>query len=72
MGKKVVLLSSLGDSEPKTARHAVGILDDAFNYLKRQFVGVVLVSADKPGEASGNRQVISEALSLGRSVMEAC
>jgi multimeric flavodoxin WrbA len=65
MAKRVALISPFGDSEPATARHVVGMLADALEFLKADFAGQLLVSADKRGEVAANVQAMAEAFALG-------
>lgn len=65
-GKRAALLSPFGDSDPGTARHLVGMLADAFDYLKISFVGQVLVTAHALGEVARNPAALEEARALGR------
>ena len=68
MAKRIGLISPFGDSEPETARHIVGMLEDAAAFLKADFAGQLLVTADRPGEVAGNAKAMRDAFDLGRKL----
>ncbi len=65
MAKRVALVLPFGDSDPGTARHIVGMLSDALDYLKADFAGQLLVSANDPGEVAERPDVMRQAFELG-------
>lgn len=68
MRKPYALIATFGDSDAATARHTVGMLQDAFDYLKATFAAQLLVSADKRGEVAGNEKAMREAFELGKKM----
>jgi multimeric flavodoxin WrbA len=65
MAKRVALISPFGDADATTARHVVGMLADSLEFLKADFAGQLLVSADKRGEVADNQKAMAEAFALG-------
>lgn len=65
-GKRAALVAAFEDSDPATARHAVGMLRDAFDYLRMDFVDQVLVTAGARGEAAKNQAALDRAYALGK------
>jgi multimeric flavodoxin WrbA len=68
MRKPFALIATFGDTDAATARHTVGMLQDAFDYLKADFAARLLVSADKRGEVAGNAKAMQEAFELGKKL----
>ena len=68
MRKPYALIATFGDEDAATARHTVGMLQDAFDYLKADFAAQLLVSADKRGEVAQNEKAMREAFELGKKM----
>ncbi len=64
-GKKLALICPMGDSEPETARHVVGMFTDALEYLQIEFTGQLVVTASGRGEVAKNPAALAEARDLG-------
>lgn len=63
--KRVALVSPFGDDDPGTARHIVGMLSDALDYLKADFAAQLLVTANAKGEVARNERAMRDAFALG-------
>jgi multimeric flavodoxin WrbA len=64
-GKQVALVCAMGDTDPATARHVIGMFQDSFSYLEMQFENQLVVSAHTQGEVSQNKEAMAEAWNLG-------
>jgi multimeric flavodoxin WrbA len=64
-GKEVVLICAMGDTDPATARHVIGMFADSFEYLGMPFENQLVVTAHEAGEVKGNQEALAEAWSLG-------
>ena len=64
-GKTVVLICAMGDTDPATARHTIGMFEDSFSYLGMPFENQLVVSAHEKGEVATNKEALSEAWHLG-------
>ncbi len=70
-GKRAVLVVSMGDSDPATARHVVGMFQDAFAYMGMTLAATVLApNVSNRSDASKRPELIDAARSAGRSVSE--
>ncbi len=65
-GKRAALVAAFEESDPATARHTVGMLQDTFDYLKIDFVDQVLVTAGPRGEVAKNQSALDRASALGK------
>jgi multimeric flavodoxin WrbA len=65
MRKPYALVAAFGDSDPATARHLVGMLQSAFDYLKATFPAQLLVSAGDRGAVADNEKAMKDAFELG-------
>ena len=66
LAKRVALVSPFGDADPATARHIVGMLDDALAYLKAEFAGQLLVpDTHSRGGVVQDERVMRDAFDLG-------
>jgi multimeric flavodoxin WrbA len=65
-GKRAALVAAFEDSDPATARHTVGMLQDTFDYLRMDFVEQVLVTAGARGEVTKNQAALDRAYALGK------
>jgi multimeric flavodoxin WrbA len=64
-GKQAAVVCVMGDEEPETARHVIGMFKDAFHYLAMPFVSQLVVTAHERGEVINNKDALSEAWHLG-------
>ena len=64
-GKQVALICAMGDTDPATARHVIGMFEDGFSYLGMPFENQMVVTAHKAGEAAENKDAMKEAWNLG-------
>ncbi len=64
-GKQVALVCAMGDTDPATARHTIGMFQDSFSYLEMKFDHQLVVSAHTYGEAEQNTEAMAEAWNLG-------
>ncbi len=64
-GKQVALICAMGDTDPATARHVIGMFQDSFSYLGMPFENQLVVSAHQPGEVASNQEALREAWNLG-------
>jgi multimeric flavodoxin WrbA len=69
-GKRAILVASMGDSNPKTARHVVGMLADAFDYLDMRLAATLLApSMNDRRDASGSASLLAKAFETGRTAI---
>jgi multimeric flavodoxin WrbA len=69
-GRRVVLVIPFGDEDPETARHTVGMMQDALDYVKIELAAVVLAAgANDRGEVRGQPEVLAAARQAGREVV---
>ena len=64
-GKRAALVATFAGKNPDTARHAVGMLQDSFDYLRIGFTEQLLVTADDRGEVARDRLALGRAHALG-------
>ena len=70
-GRKVILAIPMGDSDPATGRHVVGMFTDALKYVKADLVASVLApGAYDPGEVRNYPEVLERARSAGRNAVK--
>jgi multimeric flavodoxin WrbA len=67
-GKRAALVATFADDDPRTARHVLGMLEDAFDYLEMSFEDQLLVTAGDRGEVASNRDALERARALGRKL----
>jgi len=66
VGKKVVLAIPLGDTDPATARHVVGMFEDALEYLNSEVVELVLApGAYAIGDVKKQPELLKRARAAG-------
>lgn len=65
-GKKAVVVTAYGDSDPSTAQHVVGMFRTACHYIGIDLVGILGVTALASGDAAGNEEALREAFELGQ------
>ncbi len=68
--KKVILAIPYGDTEPKTARHTIGMFKDAMQYLKKDIIEVI----EGPGmvelkDAEENKNLMRLCLKAGKNIV---
>jgi multimeric flavodoxin WrbA len=69
-GRRVVLVIPFGDTDPETARHTVGMMQDSLDYVKIELAAVVLAAgANDRGEVLGQPEVLAAARQAGRDVV---
>jgi multimeric flavodoxin WrbA len=65
-GRRVVLAVPLGDADPGTARHVVGMFEDALDYVKSEVFDTVLApGAYDMGDVMGMPEVLERARTAG-------
>lgn len=65
--KRVILTIPMGDDDPATARHTVGMLTDALHYVKAELFAVVLApGANNVGDVRGKRDLLAAAYRAGK------
>lgn len=65
-GRRVVLAVPLGDTDPGTARHVVGMFEDALKYLKSElFESLLAPGAYDPGDVRGQTEILERARGAG-------
>jgi multimeric flavodoxin WrbA len=69
-GKQIGILLAYGDTDPFTsgAINALRMVQDAYNYIGAEIVGMVYASAEAAGEIRNNEKVMVEAKELGRRI----
>jgi multimeric flavodoxin WrbA len=71
-GKKIVLVVPLGDTDPVTARHTVGMLSDALCYVGAIVVDTVLgLGLGDKGAARKNPAILKRARQAGAKAVKA-
>jgi multimeric flavodoxin WrbA len=69
-GKRAVLVVTLGDTDPKTARHVVGMFDDALAYLGATLTAsVVAPGVSAPTDAANRSDLLATARAAGREAV---
>lgn len=69
-GRRVVLVIPFGDTDPGTARHTVGMMQDSLDYVKVELAAVVLAAgANDRGEVMEQPEVLAAARQAGRDVV---
>jgi len=72
-GRQVVVVIPMGDPDPATARHTVGMLTDALTYCQANLCATVLATdANDPGEVRRHSAVMAAARDAGREAVYAC
>ena len=65
-GRRVVLAVPMGDTNPRTGRHVVGMFEDAMAYVKGElFATVMAPGAYDKGDVRANAEVIAAARKAG-------
>jgi multimeric flavodoxin WrbA len=68
-GKQVVVTIPMGDSDPATARHTVGMIQDALNWVEANLVDTVLApGVNALGEVKKHPELMAAAFSAGSKI----
>jgi len=71
-GRRIILTVPMGDPDLDVARHTVGMLTDALNWLKAEVVATVVVpDVLEPGTVREHPDMLEAALRAGREAIEA-
>jgi multimeric flavodoxin WrbA len=69
-GQRVIVTIPFGDTDEGTARHAVGMFDDALRYLKMELFATILApGAYERGAVRGHEDVMRRAYGVGRNAV---
>ena len=70
-GRRVILAVPMGDTDPATGRHVVGMFADALAYVKATlFASILAPGAYEPGDVRSNTEVLEKARRAGRDAVE--
>lgn len=70
-GRRCVLVIPLEDTDARTARHTVGMLTDALNYLEMELLATLVAPGVlHRGEVRGHPDVLAAARRVGREAVE--
>ena len=70
-GRRIILVIPMGDGNPATARHTVGMLTDALAYVKADLIATILApGVGDPGEVARHASVMAAARQAGRQAVE--
>ena len=65
-GRRVILVAPMGDDDPATARHIVGMLADGLDYVKAElFAAVLAAGVSHPGEVRDHSDIMAQAHRAG-------
>ena len=66
-GRRVVLAIPMGDADPATARHTVGMFTDALDYVKATLFATILApDSNDPGDVRHKPDVMAAAYEAGK------
>lgn len=69
-GRRIILVVPMGDGDPATARHLVGMMQDAIDYLKAELAATVLApGVNDPGEVRQHADVLAAAYRAGQQAV---
>ena len=69
--KRVIIIIPLGGGSEHYARHAVGLLEDVFDYLQMELVGkIVAPGLNSRGEVCNNESIMNKARNMGRKLIQ--
>jgi multimeric flavodoxin WrbA len=69
-GRRIVLIIPLGDSDPQTARHTVGMFEDALDYVEAErFAVVVAPGVNARGEVRQHPDLLEAAYRAGQEAV---
>jgi multimeric flavodoxin WrbA len=70
-GRRVVLAVAMGDTDPATGRHVIGMFTDALEYVGAEFFDSILAAGVyDPGEVKSNTEIMQKAYQAGRGAVE--
>jgi multimeric flavodoxin WrbA len=70
-GRRIILVIPMGDGDPATARHTVGMLTDGLTYAEADLVATILApGVSDPGEVARHASVMAAARQAGRQAVE--
>lgn len=70
-GRRVILVVPMGDSDVATARHTVGMMQDALDYVRAELVATVLApGVNDRGEVNDHPELLAAAYQAGRQAVE--
>jgi multimeric flavodoxin WrbA len=68
-GRRVVLAVPMGDADPATGRHVVGMFEDALSYVGAElFDSILAPGAYDAGDIKANTQLLQKARQTGKKV----
>jgi putative NADPH-quinone reductase len=71
-GKRIILAIPLGDDDPATARHTVGMFEDALDYVDAElFETLVAAGVNDLGEIRDHSEMLAAAYQAGRRAVGA-
>jgi len=71
-GRRVILVVPMGDEDPATARHVVGMMTDALQYVRAEFFATVLApGASDAGDVRNYPEVLAAAYEAGAAAVRA-
>jgi multimeric flavodoxin WrbA len=70
-GRRIILVIPMGDGDPATARHTVGMLTDGLTYAEADLIATILApGVSDPGEVARHASVMAAARQAGRQAVE--
>jgi putative NADPH-quinone reductase len=70
--RRVILAVPMGDDDPATGRHVVGMFADALDYVKAKlFASILAPGAYEIGDMAKHRDILDEARRAGRDAVRA-
>jgi multimeric flavodoxin WrbA len=68
--KRVILAVPMGDTDPATGRHVVGMFEDALTYAGAElFDSILAPGAYEPGDIRSNKEILERARRAGKAVI---
>lgn len=69
-GRRVILAVPMGDTDPKTGRHVIGMFQDSLDYIGANLFATVLApGAYDKGDISSNTEVLGQARRAGANAV---
>ena len=69
-GRKIVLVVPMGDTDPRTGRHVVGMFKDAIEYVGAELFDTVLApGAYDAGDVNAQTEIMKKARAVGRALV---
>lgn len=70
-GRKIVLVVPMGDTDPRTGRHVVGMFKDAFDYVGAELFDTLLApGAYDAGDVNTQTEILEKARAVGRALVK--